>query len=514
MMPLEVQHRHQHQHCLIQHHNSHVPTRSRSLKALLLISSLFTASSFTIHEFAPIQSIQIQTRSRSASTGSATRSHNQLFQLDELVHEKKCINYLELYAGVGGWRMALEQAIDEQGDIFSNSTTRCVAALDHSDLCTTVYRHNFDTSSCGSKQSSSISTEAKTTGIEKITKDQLTTTLQADVWFASPPCQPHTRQHNNQEKEKDDPRSQSFLHLCKLLEKLDQKVLPRLIFVENVVQFESSRSCQDFRTVLKSRNFHLAEFHLTPTQVQLPNDRPRYFCVAVRLPSPVAATATKTTETTKGNDDDCMSTQQLLQKYFSSPNDTAPPKLHTSIPELGVTAADSGKILPQIKEILDQNSKESSLSASQSTSTSTDHLHHALRIPNKVLERNSAWCFDIVNPQSTRSACFTSGYGRFIKGTGSILYTGNISFVSLELVAPQDREFDNNSWLSKIEKQDLRYFSGMEMARLFGFDPSFSFPQDCTIKQQWKLVGNSLNSRLAARLIKLGLIVLGNDIYQ
>ena len=73
-----------------------------------------------------------------------------------------------------------------------------------------------------------------------------------------------------------------------------------------------------------------------------------------------------------------------------------------------------------------------------------------------------------------------------------------------ELVPPQEREF-NPSWSEGLNlKENLRHFSGTEVARLMGFDESFSFPEDCTLKQQWKLLGNSLNVRVAARVSELG----------
>mmetsp|Transcript_8014 Transcript_8014/g.22270 ORF Transcript_8014/g.22270 Transcript_8014/m.22270 type:complete len:178 (+) Transcript_8014:3-536(+) len=160
-----------------------------------------------------------------------------------------------------------------------------------------------------------------------------------------------------------------------------------------------------------------------------------------------------------------------------------------------------------------------------------------LRVPDKVLQRTAAWCFDIVTPRQSRSSCFTSSYGRLVRGTGSILYMGatkndgndNDTAVAAQdnakeaekssiaddskrdawqLVAPEDRHFDSNAWMKEVDASQLRYFSGMEMARLFGFAGQFSFPNHTSLKQQWKLMGNSINSRLASRLILLGLIIL------
>jgi hypothetical protein len=67
----------------------------------------------------------------------------------------------------------------------------------------------------------------------------------------------------------------------------------------------------------------------------------------------------------------------------------------------------------------------------------------ALRVPEHVFRSSASWCFDIVEPTDTHTACFTRcavfwlqaqgcprmsisfthrAYGRFIRGTGSVLY--------------------------------------------------------------------------------------------
>jgi tRNA (cytosine38-C5)-methyltransferase len=73
------------------------------------------------------------------------------------------------------------------------------------------------------------------------------------------------------------------------------------------------------------------------------------------------------------------------------------------------------------------------------------------------------------------------------------------------LTNPEDRKFDD-AWDQGLDlPKHLRYFSGSELARIFGFPSTFSFPETITRKQQWKLIGNSLNVRVAAKLVELGL---------
>jgi len=127
-----------------------------------------------------------------------------------------------------------------------------------------------------------------------------------------------------------------------------------------------------------------------------------------------------------------------------------------------------------------------------------------------------------------------------------------------KLVPAHERTFDSN-WADGVDLQNnLRYFSGEEIARLMGFpvattttpttatvattttishdgapilmtiDPNdddmkdtimnandnvninanlrtFSFPPDMTVRQKWKLLGNSLNVTVAAKIVEVSL---------
>lgn len=230
---------------------------------------------------------------------------------------------------------------------------------------------------------------------------------------------------------------------------------------------------------MSNRNYKVAHFHLNPTQVGLPNDRPRYYCFAVLS-------------------DHNVTRDDSLSKYLHRETDLSIlPLVLSSIPELGVASLENVGALPPISEFLDDDNSD-------------DHMK-SLRIPDKILESRAAWCFDIVTPDDQRSACFTQSYGKCIRGTGSVLWQAtndgesNDSACSrFALISPDEREFNPN-WAEGLNlKKNLRYFSGMEVARLMGFDESFSFPNDCSLKQQWKLLGNSLNVRVAARITELG----------
>jgi tRNA (cytosine38-C5)-methyltransferase len=369
----------------------------------------------------------------------------------------------------------------------------------------------------------------------------------------SPPCQPHTRQHsNNGEEDLHDPRSASFLHLIRLLSKMSSETLPQLIVLENVVGFESSASCSQWQNVLAQRQYSIGQWHVSPTMVGIPNDRPRYYCVAIRnfeassSISPPVLSERQSTEATGTRQADHKN-QSLFSSYFhmeTSNLDTTttsdnylqlPLLIHTQLKELDVVATDdsssseaivdapSQRVIAPISTYLDPSSSHDE---DDDDNHDNHHHHHPnhdlLRIPPKLLQSNASWCFDIVTPFDQRSSCFTHSYGKYIKGTGSILYDYDsrapppntndpplqlLLPLSLQLQRPDQRIF-NSDWAKELDTTRLRYFSGRELARLFGFPTTFSFPPSCTMKQQWKVMGNSLNVRLSARLVEIGLRVL------
>jgi tRNA (cytosine38-C5)-methyltransferase len=395
-------------------------------------------------------------------TNSATNDDNDDDD-DEVI-----ISYVEFYSGIGGWTMALDEALKKLPPQRKSRRLHRIAALDHSDLCTQTFEHNFGT-------------DKKSFRIERLTLKQVQD-WDATVWTMSPPCQPHTRQHSNQSEDLKDPRSASFLHLCDLLEKMNNP--PSLVVLENVIGFESSDSFQRWQHVLKHRGYQVGHFHLSPTQVGLPNDRPRYFGVAVLHHHPLEEETTIEPSTL----------QSYVQKQQHA-DILHPLKIVTAIPELDVVQGGEANSLPPIASFLDNNNDDDDQKVKESL----------LRVPEKILQSNAAWCFDIVAPEDQRSSCFTSSYGKYNKGTGSILYNvGRDDNTCKKLVPAEEREFQKD-WAKDLDFSQLRYFSGTELARLFGFENDFRFPASCSTKQQWKLMGNSLNVRLAARVVELGL---------
>ena len=111
-------------------------------------------------------------------------------------------------------------------------------------------------------------------------------------------------------------------------------------------------------------------------------------------------------------------------------------------------------------------------------------------VPAKVIKRYLP-VMDVVTPLSTNSTCFTKSYGHYAEGTGSIL---DVSASGREIFSGKDN----------LDFSKLRYFTPREISNLMGFPKNgFSFPSQYTTKQQYKLLGNSLNVHVVAKLIKL-----------
>ena len=441
------------------------------------------------------------------------------------------LRYLEFYAGVGGWTMALQQAVASinqeyavvvsNGDNTNNSddclasnevTTECCAAFDHSDLSIAVYQHNFfGHGGNGGDWKNASRHWLSATKIESLTLSDVMA-YHADIWMMSPPCQPHTRQHNNQSNDINDTRSNSFLHLCRLLndmmETSEDARLPSILLLENVIGFESSDSCQRWLQTLHFCRYRIAQFHLQPTQVGVPNDRPRYYCVAVRNHP-----TNPGRNTTEANGGTCWLSHYLTHQMTESVSSVAGPEdvhknIYSSLPELGVIPEDAIQYddLPMLSTYLDSTADEM-------------NRHDDLLVSKTLMQRPAAWCLDIVMPFSRRSSCFTSAYGKYAKGTGSVLLRRNMTNDDrngksadqsndnkFKMIPPEERQYDPN-WASNLMDDGgyLRYFSGNELKRLFGYPDTFTFPTNITTRQQWKLIGNSLNVNLTSKMVELAL---------
>ena len=272
--------------------------------------------------------------------------------------------------------------------------------------------------------------------------------LKANMFVMSPPCQPFTRQgHVRDDK---DNRTSSLMHLLSILSQLSCK--PSYIVVENVQGFETSSTREHLIKVLKSCDYTYQEFLLTPTQFGIPNSRLRYYLLGKLRP---------------------------LQFTFVTSD-----KPCTSLPDLSDVAL---------------HPTEQPMVLSNFLQSLTVKEEDELLVPVEVLGRYGS-ILDIVQEDSTQCCCFTKAYKHYVEGTGSVLQCNkeeNIDEAYREYLSSGKKS------IQSLVKLRLRYFSPTEISRLLWFPAQFCFPADVTTKQQYQLLGNSLNVYVVSELLKL-----------
>ena len=134
---------------------------------------------------------------------------------------------------------------------------------------------------------------------------------------------------------------------------------------------------------------------------------------------------------------------------------------------------------------------------------SDDQLKLCL-VPTRVLSKY-ATALDIVRPSSTHSCCFTRGYGNYAVGTGSVLQHE----LNEEDMHRCFRVFEEKRTNGEVDLAvaallplKLRYFSPREVANLMRFPADFSIPPGVTLRQSYKVLGNSLNVHVVSLLLR------------
>ncbi|XP_025942927.1 tRNA (cytosine(38)-C(5))-methyltransferase isoform X2 [Apteryx rowi] len=368
------------------------------------------------------------------------------------------LRVLELYSGIGGMHQALKD---------SCMSAEVVAAVDVNTLANEIYKHNFPSTPLWAKT------------IEGITLKEFDR-LSFDMILMSPPCQPFTR-----------------------LQKL-----PKYILLENVKGFESSSARNELLQTLETCGFKYQEFLLSPTCLGIPNSRLRYFLIAKLHPTPFSFQALgeiltrfpdqdlKDLIKDKVADKLAEASSSLLSKEKNLDSSIGPDcsskknvpkgaflfKLETAEEMERKHSQDNDSSIQMLKDFLEEDNEEMS-----------QYL-----LPPKSLLRY-AFLLDIVKPTCRRSTCFTKGYGHYVEGTGSVLQTA--VDIQLESVFKCIEMMPEEEKLMKLSTLKLRYFTPREIANLHGFPPEFGFPDKVTIKQRYRLLGNSLNVHVVAKLI-------------
>lgn len=108
---------------------------------------------------------------------------------------------------------------------------------------------------------------------------------------------------------------------------------------------------------------------------------------------------------------------------------------------------------------------------------------------------------DICTLESKRSCCFTKAYGKYVEGTGSIFTPKSKNEID-EIYEKLDQT-NEEEYLENAKTLQLRFFTPKEVARLMSFPENFSFPNDVTKNQRYKLLGNSVNVKVVSKLIQI-----------
>nr|XP_010990334.1 tRNA (cytosine(38)-C(5))-methyltransferase isoform X3 [Camelus dromedarius]XP_010990336.1 tRNA (cytosine(38)-C(5))-methyltransferase isoform X3 [Camelus dromedarius]XP_031300487.1 tRNA (cytosine(38)-C(5))-methyltransferase isoform X3 [Camelus dromedarius] len=296
-----------------------------------------------------------------------------------------------------------------------------------------------------------------------------------------------------------DPRTNSFLYILDILPRLQK--LPKYILLENVKGFEVSSARDLLIQTIENCGFQYQEFLLSPTSLGIPNSRLRYFLIAKLQsePLPFQGPGQILTEFPQLGSEDPQKHEIAAEKKIEEK------KIESNICFDNSTHC-SGKEailfkLETAEEIGRKHQQDSDLSVQMLKEFLEDDVDmNSYFLPPKSLLRY-ALLLDIVKPTSRRSMCFTKGYGRYVEGTGSVLQT--TEDVQIENVYKSLTSLSQEEKITKLLMLKLRFFTPKEIANLHGFPPEFGFPEKITVKQRYRLLGNSLNVHIVAKLIKI-----------
>uniref|UniRef100_H3B1J9 tRNA (cytosine(38)-C(5))-methyltransferase n=1 Tax=Latimeria chalumnae TaxID=7897 RepID=H3B1J9_LATCH len=370
-----------------------------------------------------------------------------------------------------------------------------VAAIDVNTTANDVYKYNFRDTPLWPKT------------IEGITLEEFDT-LAFDMILMSPPCQPFTR--IGLQGDVLDPRTKSFLHILDFLPRLLK--LPKYILIENVKGFETSSARDVLIKTLERCAYTYQEFLLSPTCLGIPNSRLRYFLIAKLQPEPFCFQTTNQI-LEKFPNPHCLDTDgsKPIADFQEQPSLTASeakPKGPSNLTGRGGRqhhGKEKEAVIFKLEtagEVVKKQEQDNDLCVQMLKDFLEEDVQDLSQylLPPKSLLRYSL-VMDIVKPTCRRSTCFTKGYGHYIEGTGSVLQTAlevevETAFKSFESLSEEEK-------LRQLSTLKLRYFTPREIANLQGFPSEFKFLEKITRKQCYRLLGNSLNVHVVAKLITL-----------
>lgn len=122
-------------------------------------------------------------------------------------------------------------------------------------------------------------------------------------------------------------------------------------------------------------------------------------------------------------------------------------------------------------------------------------------LSDKLLKR--AKVLDICFSQSRRTCCFTKAYTHYVEGTGSVYTEFTPEEVQYCYKEANKYEVGSDEYVATIKKLKLRFFTPTEVLSLMSFPQSYTFPDCVTLKQCYRLLGNSVNVKVICELLKI-----------
>jgi site-specific DNA-cytosine methylase len=187
------------------------------------------------------------------------------------------------------------------------------------------------------------------------------------------------------------------------------------------VGFEESASCSTLLDTLELVGYSFMQFALSPAQFGIPNERPRYYLIAIYNNS------FKCNNTIQDNNVDIKGGSRGVNSLNSSR------ELFTKIP--GQVTVETPPLSAYLSEFL-----------------TTLELEELL-VPEKLLEKNASWCMDIVTATDRSTSCFTKSYSKYFKGTGSVLMIPDYTISKNE---NKNDKVDEKSVISLIETSESK----------------------------------------------------------
>ncbi|KAG0019277.1 C-5 cytosine-specific DNA methylase [Podila clonocystis] len=387
------------------------------------------------------------------------------------------IHALEFFSGIGGLH---------HGFNASGVTGKVLESFDMNQQANDTYKMSFGKNPVSR-------------GIDRLTVKDIEK-YNANCWLMSPPCQPYTR--GGKLLDLEDNRAKPLLHLLDQLEKMSKP--PTYLFLENVKNFETSRSREKLVQLLHKMGYVFRECLLAPFNFGVPNDRLRYFLMArLRSTFEHGAEAKPTDQnTTEAFDPE----KEPIYTTWPFPAFVEDPKNEV---------AQHPFTIPEVGQFLDKDESQVK-----------DYL-----LPRQLIMERPNFRFDVLRPSSNRSSCFTKAYGsHHVASGGGLLQTLNMH--------QTDYDFSNSEAIADL---GLRFFTPTEVARLHVFPleesriiegvqdsnvvdvaakdtvtsvrpfqphlvqsqgPFLKFPQNLKAIQRYKLLGNSLNVWVVAELLR------------